>query len=461
MKCPTLAVNLLILLIKLANQSRGLVLSQTEWEITDQLVTHVYRERIVEIDHVKTIVKKNRASPTSFHDVIFVVRQKNLDLLKTILYDVSDSHSQNYGRHMTWEEIGDLTAAPDSAEQIKSFLRAAGASIVTETHFQEYITARGTIRMWEEMFDTIFYQYSIGNEEKLHKGSQNILRSEAYSVPISLDALVESVLNTVQMPTGRSQRSNLVRKSTYRSSGHSLSELTGKTTPAKLLAAYDIDSTVGSPRATQAVFETLNQSLSPSDLEVFQRMYNVPITKITNSVGDRHDQDKYCRDTPSNCAEASLDTQYLMAISQSPTTFMYYEYSTWSSWLTLVASMRNPPLVVSISYSSDEKLVGLADMQAFDVQAIKLGVMGVTLVASSGDWGVNSPLVEKNGVCSYTPLFPASCPYVLSIGATQVTTARTSIGHHFVNATHSNLIFIRHPQSNILVLYCIMLDAGY
>ena len=451
MKCLTLAVNLLILLIKFANQSRGLVSSHIHRELADRPVTHVYREKIVALDHQKTVVKKNRASPTLSHDVIFVVRQKNIGLLERILLDVSDPLSRNYGKHMSWEEIGNLTAVPDSAEKIKTFLRAAGASIVSETPFQEYITARGSIQMWEDMFETTFHHYSIGEEH--YFGSHKILRTEVYSVPISLDALVVSVLNTVQIPSWRSQKSESIRSAVYRPSSHSLSEITEKTTPAKLLAAYNIDSTAGSPRATQAVFQTLNQSMSPSDLLTFQIAYNVPITKIKSAPGGHADADEFCRKTPSDCAEASLDTQYMTAISQSPTSVMYFEYSTWSSWLTVVASMPSPPLVLSISYSSDEALVGVADMDAFDVQAMKLGVMGVTLVASSGDWGVNSPSVVETGVCNYTPQFPASCPYVLTIGATQVCTVICLYYSVFCLCIHifsySNLTFTCLNQSHL------------
>jgi tripeptidyl-peptidase-1 len=56
------------------------------------------------------------------------------------------------------------------------------------------------------------------------------------------------------------------------------------------------------------------------------------------------------------------------------------------------------------------------------VQAIKLGVMGVTIVAASGDDGANSRNVRTNrgGTCGYVAIFPASSPYVTTVGATQV-----------------------------------------
>jgi hypothetical protein len=70
----------------------------------------------------------------------------------------------------------------------------------------------------------------------------------------------------------------------------------------------------------------------------------------------------------------------------SPTTHWYTD-KFFDDWLIDVANSDNPPLVFSISYGAEEQLV--ADfspdiLDAFDTQAAKLGVMGVTIVASSG-----------------------------------------------------------------------------
>jgi hypothetical protein len=73
----------------------------------------------------------------------------------------------------------------------------------------------------------------------------------------------------------------------------------------------------------------------------------------------------------------------------SPTTHWYTDILPryFDQWLINVANSENPPLVFSISYGIEEQDV--ADFNpdvfdAFDTQAAKLGVMGVTVVASSG-----------------------------------------------------------------------------
>ena len=55
------------------------------------------------------------------------------------------------------------------------------------------------------------------------------------------------------------------------------------------------------------------------------------------------------------------------------------------------------------------------------MEAIKLGLQGVTILAASGDDGANSRDVRQYGsvACGYKPSWPASSPYVTAVGATQ------------------------------------------
>ena len=53
----------------------------------------------------------------------------------------------------------------------------------------------------------------------------------------------------------------------------------------------------------------------------------------------------------------------------------------------------------------------------FDVEIRKLGLQGVTVLAASGDSGVSGD--DDKPLCGYNPDFPASSPYVTSVGATQ------------------------------------------
>ena len=63
-----------------------------------------------------------------------------------------------------------------------------------------------------------------------------------------------------------------------------------------------------------------------------------------------------------------------------------------------------------------------AEKEAFNTEAIKLSVMGVTIVAATGDDGAVGLDAGYHGDCGYAAVFPASNPYVTAVGATSVST---------------------------------------
>mmetsp|Transcript_11357 Transcript_11357/g.11001 ORF Transcript_11357/g.11001 Transcript_11357/m.11001 type:complete len:726 (+) Transcript_11357:797-2974(+) len=186
----------------------------------------------------------------------------------------------------------------------------------------------------------------------------------------------------------------------------------------------------GNNQSTQAIYSATEQYFSPQDLKDFQTMYQfsqhkLPSKPMAVNVNDILGNKK-CVDDHNNCMEASLDVQYLSSTSKgSPTTFWHSdEDESLHEWLLNVANSEEPPLVFSISYGIEEHhLTDLYPgyMDAFATEAAKLGVMGVTIVAASGDDGANSRDFRTGGAgsCGYVAIFPACSPYVTAVGATQ------------------------------------------
>ena len=175
-------------------------------EVSEGVRTHSYREAATGLIRNDRIIKEDRVPLMQTHDVIFVIKQRNMDELTRILHDISDPESVNYGKHMSAVEIADLTRNPGSYSRVVKYLNASGASIVSETLYGEYITARASISVWEQMFNTVFYTYALHPLESDSSKIKSFARAEKYSVPMVLDLHVTSVLNTVQMPQAQSQR---------------------------------------------------------------------------------------------------------------------------------------------------------------------------------------------------------------------------------------------------------------
>jgi len=240
-----------------------------------------------------------------------------------------------------------------------------------------------------------------------------VLRALEYSIPSELSEHVEGVFNTVQLPNVDTIRPTPVRQGKLRKAG--------SITPALLNTYYHVTSNTGNTLASQSVFESLEQYYSPNDLAQFESQYNIPSQPVAYDIGG-YQSDEICVSDPNSCAEANLDVQYLIGVSQGTPTTYWYDGATDSflNWIQAVADTENPPLVHSISYGSIETSLPAFFANQFNTEALKLGAQGVSILVSSGDDGVANFQARTNPKkCGYTPSFPASSPYVTAVGATQ------------------------------------------
>ena len=346
---------------------------------------------------------------------------------------------------------------------------------MSEMLYGENMTTQASIQVWEQVFNAKSCTYALYPFESDYAGRSNesvikrFVRAEEYSVPMAPDTYFASDLNTVQMLQTQSRRPSKREYMSSNSSNYQAAiSFDGTITPAVLNFAYDIDSNVGHPGATQAVYETIGQGFSPSDLTAFQQRFGLPVIPVNKSIGG-HARDSYCiKNINDVCDEGSLDIQYIMAISQSPTTYYYTDLIYASEFLMLVANSESPPLVISISYGLRESYRSYSELDAFNVQAIKLSAMGVTIVAASGDDGAPSTITDTSQ-CAYTPEFFGTSPYVLSIGATKVRSCyeRTCNDSPFTFRFISLFVHINHVNdaaqnfSSILISTILSVSLGY
>lgn len=382
------------------------------------ITTHVFREKAPGLLSHGAIQKEGRASAEEIHNVVFVVQHNNVDKLTRILHDVSDPSNSKYGKHLTRAEISDLTANPTARNEVLAHLKAVGASVITDSPYGDHhITASAPVSVWENMFNTEFFTYSHAS------GTDNtkFIRTEKYSIPQALDAHITSVFNTIQTPLSRKAKSPAaVPKTAHKKRSLAGTLLAGYTTPERINLAYGIPSNKGHPKATQAIYEFGHVSYSPQDISDFQYNMDIPDFTVNKTIGATPTTQDVCAANTEFCAEANVDLSFIMAISESPTTY-YGSETSMGLWLLSVASAPNPPKVISISYGLDEIYITQAERDLFSHEAIKLGTMGVSILVASGDDGATTSRARNHPEnCMYEPVFPASCPYVTTIGATQV-----------------------------------------
>lgn len=125
--------------------------------------------------------------------------------------------------------------------------------------------------------------------------------------------------------------------------------------------------------------------------------------------------------------EGNLDTQYMGGLAkglQSEYLANYPEGGDNASFndamLALTSYLQttdNAPTVVSTSYGGEEKYVTTNYLDRVCNEFAKVGSLGISVFFSSGDFGVGGN-GESSCSSGFFPTWPASCPYVTTVGGT-------------------------------------------
>eukprot|EP01040_Poterioochromonas_malhamensis_P024488 gene24488-30295_t len=166
---------------------------------------------------------------------------------------------------------------------------------------------------------------------------------------------------------------------------------------------YGVDSNTGDNRFKQSVFATNTEHFSHPDLAAFQSHFGFPNMPGIAKNGHATNQ---CPPSGANatmsCKEGNLDMQYLSGTAQNTTTIFWWVPSSsidpFALWSVLVANEVAPPTSHAIAWGSIEFLQSPVLMTVFNIEAMLLASMGVTIVVSSGDNGAANYL-PSTGTC--------------------------------------------------------------
>uniref|UniRef100_A0A8C9AV41 Tripeptidyl-peptidase 1 n=1 Tax=Prolemur simus TaxID=1328070 RepID=A0A8C9AV41_PROSS len=181
------------------------------------------------------------------------------------------------------------------------------------------------------------------------------------------------------------------------------------------LTAQDVGS--GTSNNSQACAQFLEQYFHSSDLAEFMRLFGgkfVHQASVARVVGQQG--------RGRAGIEASLDVQYLMSAGANISTWVYSNpgrhegQEPFLQWLLLLSNESALPHVHTVSYGDDEDSLSRAYLQRVNTEFMKAAARGLTLLFASGDSGAGCRSVS--GRHQFRPSFPASSPYVTTVGGT-------------------------------------------
>ncbi|KAJ7442587.1 subtilisin-like protein [Mycena galericulata] len=200
-------------------------------------------------------------------------------------------------------------------------------------------------------------------------------------------------------------------------------------TPACLQALYGIP-TAPATQPNNTILVTGYESQWPEtiDLAQFLELFRPDIPSSTTFTLLTLDNGVDPQSPTAGGIEADLDVEYTIGIATGvPVQFLSvggnpegFEFTTdmldTTTYLDGLAD-ADLPTVMTTSYEDTETAFGLSLATKMCNNYMALGSRGMSIMFSTGDAGVRG----NEGICTdntFTPLFPASCPFVTAVGST-------------------------------------------
>ncbi|KAG9312210.1 peptidase S8/S53 domain-containing protein [Chiua virens] len=416
----------------------------------------------------------------------FALIQSNLENLEELLYDVSHPDSPNYGKHWSAAKVAS-TFAPSrtSVDAVRDWLLESGieAHRIKLSPSGGWLEFKATVQEAEELLHTSYdvYGHETGTEhiacESYHLPEHLLPHVDFVTPTVHFDAKLskrsggdnQPLKNVGQPSSGNGPKT----------AGGSLSEILDQLedcdkqiTPVCLRALYGFEYEPMVPgNNSYGIVEYSPQAYRQADLDIFAKKFCSDLDGVSPNMvsidgGSLNPQESFAVN-----GESNLDLEYAMNLvtkAQNVTLYQVGDLVEGASFNNFLDALDGayctfeggddptqdgvypdeqsggytgsedcgtvkPANVISTSYGYNEADLTRAYALRQCAEYAKLGLMGVTFVFSSGDNGVagnGDNCLNPDGSQSasgkiFNPTFPSTCPYVTSVGATQVSPNKT------------------------------------
>jgi len=276
-----------------------------------------------------TLIRQNISQPEHIHEVVIIIKQKNLDLVHDLLMDRATPGRPQYLKWLTDDELHTIVRNDEAVNATLSWLSEHGLQPSSISQKQNTIHVSAPIHVWESMLHTKFYVWKDSHYPDRTKFYN--LASD-YHLPTHLTDHIAAVFNTCQAPIQPKQKGMLQRVSDEEEAAilarHSESDSTSRIltgcSPSNpcygqistLNSFYGVTSNVASASLSQAAFQTNDEGFSQTDVNTYLALQGFPAQTILTYGGESRSD---C--TLSTCGEGNLDTQILAGIAQQVHSF--------------------------------------------------------------------------------------------------------------------------------------------
>lgn len=384
------------------------------------------------------------------------LKQGNFEELDRQLWEVSDPDHDRYGQHLTLEHINELVAPKEETlDLVHEWLLTNGVKELSYSESKDWVSIYIDVASAEALLDA---KYSVFQ----HEDGTTLVRTSQWSLPEHLHEHIDTIQPTTSFMRTKANSVDYVQYAQqiypvdYKPPTNDTIAKVCKFFPVTIECFRTLYGTINYEQKVPGINKIgfnnyLNQTPIRPDIEKFlsewrpeaaQTAYTFKSISINGG--------KPAQDTPltpeqaagdNNWSEANLDAQTILGMTYPQPV---YSYSTggeppflpdvntptdtnepYLEWVNYVSGQSDIPQVISSSYGDDEQTVPRSYANRVCSEFAKLGARGISLLVSSGDSGVGpddtSACVTNDGknTTTFLPAFPAGCPYVTTVGATQ------------------------------------------
>ncbi|KAF8268014.1 peptidase S8/S53 domain-containing protein [Lactarius quietus] len=363
-------------------------------------------------------------------DLYISLKPQSENALIDVLYNVSTPGHPVYGEHLSKEQVAELVAPhPRTLKLVNSWLKHNGipSSSVTTQGGNTLMLKAVPVSKANTLLDATYQLY------RHVESHETIIRTVGYGLPAALHEHVRTVVPTtafvpslkhLQIPRNLSggAESVLVKPALGKPTTMLSNRVFVDVDPENLRWTYDTAPYTPARRLGEdvvALVGSVGYYPIRADLTVFMEKYRADAVTASFVVTEVNPGPP---DGQPN-TEPDADIQYLEAFV-FPIPVVYYVTGRgrddwFMTWLRYLQGLQFLPQTIGATFGFDEDILPIE----YAVEACRLlaqlGSRGVTVLFASGNDGAGAgDCVGSDGLLKFRPTFPATCPYVTTVGGT-------------------------------------------
>ncbi|KAJ7775391.1 subtilisin-like protein [Mycena metata] len=399
----------------------------------------------------------------------FALASNNLPGLQEKLLDISTPGSANFRQWLTQDEVKSFVApSTDALNAFNAFTSANGLKSSVISPYGEWVSVTLPVSKANQLFGAKFTNFTHTDLPA------PIIRTLSVSLPSQLANFVQVVHPTTAFTTpnarlGQSIRIDIpnLRRDATAPAECDTSNPNNSITPGCLQALYNIPSTPATQQ-TNALLVTgyEDEWAEIDDLQAFMKQFRPDLPSGANQTFLRLAIDGGTNPQFPNSAgtEAQLDIEYTAGVASNvPLQFLTvggFDFPTaLLDTTTFIAGSPQPPTVMTTSYGDLESNFGPSLATSICNGYAAATARGVSVLFASGDGGVNGGQDDGFDCGLFVPVFPASCPYLTSVGSTIGFNPEVAV--NFTGGGFSNVFPIPDYQADAVAAFVKTLPANF